>query len=395
MMTNEPMPQGEAKVPITRKMCVQAVKQTYREGFPCFYWIGNAMMTVFVVAVACLLFIPPYWPVNLFGVVWLIVNWCLGLGAFFSHVLALFGICNVAKDVLRGKFTRKDTKGQVLYYWFRFTYHSPKMVDKHTYETAQAGEIFYMLSVPGLTYNETVAIYPISQYEWTGNSSKIKDYTRFYAARDQTVERVENTILARRPLTHGRKWKLTGEEIARDLLEERALTKEHVLVAFVATAVLGGGFVGVPNTVDQVLIAGMGGGEIVGILSDKKFGFMPKRFVFQPMHDSAKLRKYILENGGYIERDFTFEDGKFYDVIVGGKADETHESAPYSNDEYEFGRDNLKKRPQAFLKRVKKLLKNMDKYLSVPTLQEQNRIELEKRKEKLQEVLNGETLRDL
>ena len=181
-------------------------------------------------------------------------------------------------------------------------------------------------------------------------------------------------------------------DISKGSLEKAQTLLASYLAQGKATAVLGGGFVGVPNTVDQVLIAGMGGGEIVGILSDKKFGFMPKRFVFQPMHDSAKLRKYILENGGYIERDFTFEDSKFYDVIVGGKADATHESAPYSNDEYEFGRDNLKQRPQAFLKRVKKLLKNMDKYLSVPTLQEQSRTELEKRKEKLQEVLNGETL---
>ena len=192
---------------------------------------------------------------------------------------------------------------------------------------------------------------------------------------------------------------LCDRAILSDISKGSLQKAETLLAEYIqdgrAVSVLGGGFYGVPSDTEEVLIAGMGGSEIVGILSDEKYGFMPKRFVFQPMHDSAKLRKYILENGGYIERDFTFEDGKFYDVIVGGKADEAHESAPYSNDEYEFGRDNLKKRPQAFLKRVKKLLKNMDKYLSVPTLQEQNRIELEKRKEKLQEVLNGETLRDL
>ena len=225
---NEQMPQSEAKLPITRKMCVQAVKQTYREMFPRFYWIGNAIMAVFVVAVACLLFIPPYWPVNLMGVVWLILNWCMGLGAFFFHVLALFGVCNVAKDVLRGKFVRKDTRGQVLYHWFRFTYHSPKPVDKHMYEVASAGEIFYTFSVPGLTYNETVAIYPISKYEWKGNPGKVKDYTRFYATQEQTQERVENTILARRPLTRGRKWKLTEEEIARDLCENTFWTSERL-----------------------------------------------------------------------------------------------------------------------------------------------------------------------
>lgn len=181
-------------------------------------------------------------------------------------------------------------------------------------------------------------------------------------------------------------------DISKGSLEKAKTLLSSYLAAGKATAVLGGGFVGVPKDADEVLIAGMGGGEIVGILSDKKFGFMPKRFVFQPMHDSPKLRRYILENGGYIERDFTFEDGKFYDVIVGGRADEGQRSKPYSDEEYEFGRDNLKERGQAFLKRIKKLLKNMDKYLSAPTLQAQNRAELEKRKEKLQEVLNGETL---
>ena len=180
-------------------------------------------------------------------------------------------------------------------------------------------------------------------------------------------------------------------DISKGSLEKAQTLLAPYLAAGVATAVLGGGFVGVPKDVDEVLIAGMGGGEIVGILSDKKFGFMPKRFVFQPMHDAPKLRRYILENGGYIERDFTFEDGKFYDVIVGGREDKANVSEPYSDMEYEFGRENLKDRPQAFLKRIKKFLKDMDKYLSAPTLQEKSRMEIEARKKKLQEVLNGET----
>ena len=265
MMTNEQMPQSEAKLPITRKMCVQAVKQTYREMFPRFYWIGNAIMAVFVVAVTYLLFIPPYWPVNLIGVLWLILNWYIGLGAFFFHILALFGVCSVAKDVLRGSFTRKDANGHE-YYYFRFFYHSPKLVDKHTYETILAGEIFYMFSVPGLTYNETVAIYPISQYEWAGNPSKIKDYTRFYAAQDQTDERVENTILARRPLTKGRKWRLTDEEIARDLLENRVITGERVAGVFVAVAAVGG-LLFLANATAAVITLAGGGAAAVALLA--------------------------------------------------------------------------------------------------------------------------------
>lgn len=189
---------------------------------------------------------------------------------------------------------------------------------------------------------------------------------------------------------------LCERAIFSDISKGSLLKAEKLLAPFVvdgrAQAVLGGGFFGVPSEVDQVLIAGMGGGEIVGILSDKRFGFMPKRFVFQPMHDSEMLRRYILKNGGYIQRDFTFQDGKFYDVIVGGRAEGKNQTEAYSPEEYEFGRENLQTRPDAFLKRTAKLLKNIEKYLSVPTLQAQSREELERKKKKLQEVLQGETL---
>ena len=135
---------------------------------------------------------------------------------------------------------------------------------------------------------------------------------------------------------------------------------ETLLASYVqenrAIGVLGDGFFGVPKDTQQVLIAGMGGAEIIAILSDEKTGFMPKRFVLQPMLNPDKVRRYILENGGYIERDFTFQDGKFYDIIVGGRAGE-HQTDPYTDDEYEFGRENLRLRPTAFINRLQKQLK--------------------------------------
>ncbi|MBQ8308286.1 MAG: SAM-dependent methyltransferase [Clostridia bacterium] len=188
---------------------------------------------------------------------------------------------------------------------------------------------------------------------------------------------------------------LCERAIFSDISKGSLAKAEKLLSAFVAagraTPVLGNGFFGVPKDVGEVLIAGMGGSEIVAILSDKKYGFMPKRFVFQPMHDSEKLRRYILEQGGYIERDFTFQDDKFYDVLVGGKA-EGKTVAAYTEAEYEFGRENLRERPEAFLLRTEKQLKNIDKYLAISTLQEQSREELTARKAKLQGVLSGETL---
>ena len=47
-----------------------------------------------------------------------------------------------------------------------------------------------------------------------------------------------------------------------------------------AKAVLGNGFFGVPKDTEEVLIAGMGGEEIVEILSHETYGFIPEKFVF-------------------------------------------------------------------------------------------------------------------
>lgn len=157
----------------------------------------------------------------------------------------------------------------------------------------------------------------------------------------------------------------------------------------VATPVLGDGFFGVPATIDQVLIAGMGGSEILSILRDEKYGFIPKRFVFQPMHDAEKLRRYLWESGARIVRDFTFFDGKYYDVIVGEYPDESGDVCTYTEAELLFGKENLRDRGEAFLSRMQKLLRDTEKYLRNPSLQSDSRAELEERKKRLEGVLNG------
>lgn len=185
--------------------------------------------------------------------------------------------------------------------------------------------------------------------------------------------------------------------ILSDISKGSLAKAERLLFEYIrdgrAVSVLGDGFAGVPSDVDEVLIAGMGGSEIVSILSDSQSGFMPKRFVFQPMHDAEKVRRYVLENGGYIDRDFTFEDGKFYEVICGGNLKsigQVQDESAYTDAEYEFGRENLKTFPSAFVRRMEKLIANVEKYLKEPNLQEKNRQELCNRKRRLEGVLRGE-----
>ena len=187
---------------------------------------------------------------------------------------------------------------------------------------------------------------------------------------------------------------LCQKAILSDISKGSLAKAETLLAEYIqngrAVSVLGDGFFGVPSDVDEVLIAGMGGSEIVAILSDAKNGFIPKRFVFQPMHDAEKLRRYLTQNGADIQQDFTFEDGKFYDVIVGEKLKQGGQVRVYSDAEYEFGKDNLEKMPKAFVKSTQKLVKNIDKYLARPNLQESSKEELENKKKRLQGVLNGE-----
>lgn len=86
---------------------------------------------------------------------------------------------------------------------------------------------------------------------------------------------------------------------------------------------------------DLVLIAGMGGEEIVKILKE---GYIPPAFVFQPMKNADLLRAYLIENGCAIEEDGIFKDSKFYFIIKG----RAHGGTPaYSQAALSFGRDSL------------------------------------------------------
>ncbi len=84
----------------------------------------------------------------------------------------------------------------------------------------------------------------------------------------------------------------------------------------------------------QVLIAGMGGEEIIKILVCG----IPQKFVFQPMKNAPLLRRFLLANGCTIINDDIFKDGKYYFIIKGKNTG----GDKYSPMELEFGRDSFK-----------------------------------------------------
>lgn len=100
------------------------------------------------------------------------------------------------------------------------------------------------------------------------------------------------------------------------------------------TAVVSDGFDQV-GWCDLALIAGMGGEEIISII--KKAKGLPERLVLQPMKNTDRVRRAVVELGYAVEKDLTFIClGKYYDLISLKKGADS-----LSEEEIEFGRTNI------------------------------------------------------
>lgn len=87
---------------------------------------------------------------------------------------------------------------------------------------------------------------------------------------------------------------------------------------------------------DCAVIAGMGGLEIMSILSGA--ADLPQMLVLQPMKNQYELRRFLLADYN-VESDELFFDGKYYDLIVARKCAERQ---TLSELQLRFGLSNLK-----------------------------------------------------
>lgn len=143
------------------------------------------------------------------------------------------------------------------------------------------------------------------------------------------------------------------------------------------TAVVSDGFEKVGEC-DLALIAGMGGEVIIGILT--RATTLPQNLVLQPMKNSDKVRRELLRLGYAIKKDYTFEDEKFYDIIVAEKGDDC-----YTEDEYEFGRDNLREKGDAFRRCLQNKMAKL--FVALENAGEDGKIRCKEKIEKYSEIL--------
>lgn len=172
---------------------------------------------------------------------------------------------------------------------------------------------------------------------------------------------------------------------AKSLKKAQALLSAYIAEGRVCPVVCDG-LAGIDRGTEQVLIAGMGGEEIVKILSD---GFLPPKLVLQPMKNAEKVRAFLLGRGYALLRDHTFyADKKFYDLIKavkGGKQEE------YNKDMLSFGRENIISPTEDFAKMLERDISRCREWRESAA---EGRAEIDARLKKL-EGLYDETCRRL
>lgn len=129
---------------------------------------------------------------------------------------------------------------------------------------------------------------------------------------------------------------------------------------------------------DEAIIAGMGGEEIIKILSNSLFRV--DKLVLSPQKNSSSVREYLLNNGYHLDLDYTiFVKGKYYDVIKCSTGLDN-----YSPLEIKYGRNNLNDYPDGFIKFLEKKINIYYQSLKENML-ETNKEDVEN---KLRELLN-------
>lgn len=126
----------------------------------------------------------------------------------------------------------------------------------------------------------------------------------------------------------GKTQRAVASDIGEGPLENAAKTLRRYGIQDKVQLILSDGLKNVPEDAEEIVIAGMGGNLITAILSgapwikDKN-----KHFVLQPMTHTYDVRKYLWENGFYIDDEKICRDsGRVYVVI----------SAYYSGEKKEF-----------------------------------------------------------
>lgn len=189
----------------------------------------------------------------------------------------------------------------------------------------------------------------------------------------------DHGYMAEYVLKHDLAEKVYISDVSAGSLKKAEKLLSRYMEAGSCVSVLADGMQGLPSDCDCVLIAGLGGEEIVKILSE---GYLPEKFVLQPMKNAEKVRRFLVERGCCITEDDTFGEGYFYDLISG----ENKGGSDYTERDFLFGRDNLRAPSLSFLHKLESEREKLLGYLGRKNLSDESRLELEARLDEIESV---------
>jgi len=140
-------------------------------------------------------------------------------------------------------------------------------------------------------------------------------------------------------INENRAKQVIATDISKPSLEKTAILASRYGINDKIITKVGDGLKPIENeNVDIVVIAGMGGFEIIKILQDNKKTKYSK-LIFQPVQNSIELRSYLIKNNYKILKDFIIEDkGKFYNTLV---VEFNNQNQILNSEEVEFGLTNF------------------------------------------------------
>lgn len=158
----------------------------------------------------------------------------------------------------------------------------------------------------------------------------------------------DHGYLAYELLRSGKSKRVLASDISEKCLDKtRELAKSKQLEDKLLCRVSDGLLEFKTDKADYVVIAGMGGNEIVKILANTPKIELFKTFILQPMQDVEVVREYLYKNGFEITVDqLVQERGKYYSIIQCVKAESKIE---YSKEDVWFGKFEPKQKSFVFL----------------------------------------------
>ncbi len=190
----------------------------------------------------------------------------------------------------------------------------------------------------------------------------------------------DHGLIAKQVIETTKAKKVIISDVSKKCLEKAENLLSEEIANGKALAVVSDGFDNLPPC-DCALIAGMGGEEIICILLKAKS--LPENLILQPMKNTNKVRKTLIELGYQVNTDLVFKDGKiFYDLIVCKKGNDF-----LTDEEIEFGRTNLIERSKDFIASIECKINALKTVCVKKDLNQETKISLEKEIERLSEYV--------